>query len=107
MVQLLRYATRDSSHAMDKFVFLSDTTLPVKPFSYIYGALTEYDTSDVCIEPRDEWVWLTHKTQPGASATIVKHSQWVVLNKDHAKKLMWNWPHVAGSSYHHWKVPVW
>jgi len=40
MTQLLKAATLESTSPHDKFVFLSDSTLPVKPFELVYSALT-------------------------------------------------------------------
>lgn len=107
MVQLLRAASAESHHKGDKFVFLSDTTLPVKPFGHVYWALTQTRQSDICIEPRSEWLWLSNKRSPGRTAALVKHSQWVVLSQEHAWKMVRNWPHMAGGVGAHWSVPVW
>jgi hypothetical protein len=107
MVQLLRAATSESRHPRDKFVFVSETTLPVKPFNFIYASLMKAPTSDICIEPRSEWVWLTSRTNSHTSAAVVKHSQWVVLNKVHAYKMIERWPHMAHGHGGSWSVPVW
>jgi hypothetical protein len=107
MVQLLRAASAESQHHGDKFVFLSDTTLPVKPFAFVYDALTQNPYSDICIEPRSEWLWLSNKRSPGRTAALVKHSQWVVLSQEHAHRLVRLWPHMADGVGAHWSVPVW
>lgn len=39
----------------DKFVLLSDSTLPVKPFRVVYDELTAKADSRFCIFPRQEW----------------------------------------------------
>jgi len=106
MVQLLRVASAESQHHGDKFVFLSDTTLPVKPFAFVHDALTQNQNSDICIEPRSEWLWLSNKRSPGRTAALVKHSQWVVLSQEHAHKMVRRWPHMGVQSAH-WSVPVW
>lgn len=76
----------------DKFVFLSDSTLPVKPFSQVYQRLTvdNGDTSDFCIFPRSQWAEVT-QTYPHeplkmpAAQVAVKHHQWIVLSRAHAE----------------------
>merc|ERR1719375_1349168 len=56
MVQLLRAATAESaSSPRDKFVFVSDSTLPVKPPHEIFHALTEHSGSDICVMPSFSW----------------------------------------------------
>merc|ERR1719414_229699 len=107
MVQLLEAASLESTSPGDKFAFVSETTLPVKPFAAVYAALTADQNSDICIEPRNEWLWLSNTKNRAESATLVKHSQWVVLNKDHARRLIRRWPHINGKSYAHWTVPLW
>lgn len=106
MVQLLRAATKDSSSPNDKFIFLSDTTLPLKPFAGVYSALTSNRNSDFCVSPRSEWLSLAlgHKR-----ALLVTHSQWVVLSKDHAAAMVDRWPRIkAGHSKKWgWAIPVW
>merc|ERR1719428_1581247 len=85
MVQLLRAATSESTSPSDKFVFLSESTLPVKPFPLVYRALSANHDSDICLSPTKEWIemsWGTHGTR---RAYLVKHSQWAVLNQQHAK----------------------
>jgi len=107
MVQLLRAASAESQHHGDKFVFISDTTLPVKPFAFVYDALTQNPYSDICIEPRSEWLWLSNKRSPGRTAALVKHSQWVVLSQEHARRMVRRWPHMSRGVGSHWSVPVW
>jgi len=71
-------------HPNDKFVFVSDTTIPVKPFSLIFGRLASTQTSDVCIPPRHTW----NSYQPPMKREVflnVKHHQWIVLSRRHAE----------------------
>merc|ERR1719424_481379 len=89
MVQLLRSATLESSSARDKFVFGSESTLPVKPFREVYSTLTWDTNSDFCIYPTDHWVQL--QLAQNLMALMVKHSQWVVLNKAHADTMVREW----------------
>lgn len=104
MVQLLRSALADSQSVRDKFVFLSDSTLPVKPFHIIYHELTQDRSSDLCIVPRIFWPVLPFQD---GEASIVKHSQWAVLNKWHAKRMVWRWWSVKRFRARYWSIPVW
>lgn len=101
MVQLLRFSTRDAGHADDKFVFVSDSTLPVKPFKEVYAAIHEHKESDFCIFPSDHWAETDFDNQ---RAYLVKHQQWVVLNREHAKLMVSNWDSV--DSRGRWTVPI-
>jgi len=104
MIQLVSYAIRDSSSSWDKFVFLSETTLPVKPFSSVYTTLMNSMDSDICVAPANEWGILTNSR--GESVRVVKHSQWIVLNAQHAQKMVDRWPEAQRTS-DHWRVPLW
>jgi hypothetical protein len=92
MNQLLHYALSDDPHTTnpsDKFVFVSDSTLPAKPFSQIYSTLSGRYGSDFCTFPSNEWADI-----PSASGKemAVKYHQWIVLGRDHAEKAsnMWS-----------------
>lgn len=82
-------------HPDDKFVFVSDSTLPAKPFSYIYSTLSMRKGSDFCVFPSQEWATVAS----GAGMEIaVKHHQWVTLQRDHAER-SWNlWK--VGTNHH-------
>jgi len=55
MVRLLDAALLVSGGSpADKFVFLSESTLPVKPFAWIYKGLTGNQNSDICVSPRKD-----------------------------------------------------
>jgi len=105
MVQLLASAIVESRSPRDKFVFLSETTLPVKPFWDIYNTLSWDQSSDFCVYPTDHWVEL--ELAQNLRALIVKHSQWVVLNQMHAYVLVQSWPSVrADLQGQTWSIPV-
>jgi len=75
--------------SVDKFIFVSDSTLPVKPFRYVYDQLTADSSSDFCVFPRNEWAEVreTFLNSPMHSSTThvaVKHHQWIVLSRAHA-----------------------
>lgn len=93
MVELLRVATSESKSAQDRFIFVSESTLPVKPFSTIYNALAAEQGSDFCIAPPGEW----RKVAP--HEYVVKHSQWSVLNNDHARALTRRWMRMRNNEF--------
>jgi len=72
----------------DKFVFLSDSTLPVKPLVWIHHYLTDDSNSDFCVFPRNEWAEVPQNLPGGESVVhlAVKHHQWVVLGRPHAEE---------------------
>mmetsp|Transcript_34396 Transcript_34396/g.93162 ORF Transcript_34396/g.93162 Transcript_34396/m.93162 type:complete len:496 (-) Transcript_34396:37-1524(-) len=83
---LLRSGTGSAS---DKFVFVSDSTLPVKPFHYMHRQLTADTNSDFCIFPRNEWAEVSEKylnapQHTSVTSVAVKHHQWVILSRGHA-----------------------
>jgi len=105
MVQLLHAAVGESISPRDKFVFLSETTLPVKPFVDVYNTLSWDMNSDFCVYPTDHWVEL--ELAQNLRALIVKHSQWVVLNQAHAHVMVQQWAGVsAGLVGSAWSIPV-
>jgi len=72
----------------DKFVFVSDSTLPVKPFSYVYNQLTGDSSSDFCVFPRNEWAEVTDNDSRGERKTVrvaPKVHQWLALGRRHAE----------------------
>jgi hypothetical protein len=106
MVQLLRVALPESRSPGDKFVFLSGSTLPVKPFSQVQRALLEDDQSDFCISAAKNWVQTKSSFGESgkAQALLVKHSQWVVLNQNHSRIMVSRWPSVSQGLA--WSIPV-
>lgn len=84
----------------DKFVFVSDSTLPAKPFSQIYSTLSGRTGSDFCVTAVKEWA--TRRDQPTtifgggvkegqAVEMAVKHHQWSVLERGHAERISQIW----------------
>jgi hypothetical protein len=85
MNQLLGHALNDdagSQNPADKFVFVSDSTLPAKPFSQIYSTLSTRRGSDFCAFPSNEWADIPGST--GGVELAVKVHQWIVLERVHA-----------------------
>lgn len=99
MNQLLSHAlTIDAAdglpHPNDKFAFVSDSTLPAKPFSFLYQTLAMRPGSDFCIFPSNEWADI-----PSAVGLEMapKHHQWITLERAHAEKASALW---AGGQMH-------
>jgi hypothetical protein len=101
MVSLLKGALADGGTRFDKFVFISGSTLPVKPFNEVWHVLGRDDGSDICIFPRNHWGEASFNNQ---HAVLVKHHQWVTLNYDHAKTMVATWGSV--DSQGQWSVPI-
>eukprot|EP00927_Polykrikos_kofoidii_P049480 TRINITY_DN43524_c0_g1_i1.p1 TRINITY_DN43524_c0_g1~~TRINITY_DN43524_c0_g1_i1.p1 ORF type:complete len:495 (+),score=62.23 TRINITY_DN43524_c0_g1_i1:140-1624(+) len=72
----------------DKFVFLSDTTVPVKPFKVVQRRLTLEDGTDsnFCVAPESDWAW--HRCNGKPRDVAVKHHQWMVLARAHANQIV-------------------
>lgn len=108
MTQLLKRALAHSTAdpgVIQKFLFVSDSTLPVKPYSRIYEHFTKDDNSDFCFANPQTWASYEVHRQ---SVYVVKHSQWAVLNKEHASKLALKWraPDLT-DVLDEWDGPVW
>lgn len=94
MNELLRQAlTHEAAHPNDKFIFVSDSTLPLKPFRYMQQRLTVQDgqSSNFCIFPRNEWAEVTESFAGGqahapTTKVGVKHHQWMILSRTHAEQ---------------------
>lgn len=102
MVQLLRVATAEAGHPSDKFAFMSDSTLPVKPPHEVHSALMAHGESDICVFPSNHWGHA--KVDETKEAILVKHHQWVVLNREHAERMVKEWVPVQADG--HWNVPL-
>jgi hypothetical protein len=105
MVQLLKAGLAESASASDKFVFLSQSTLPVKPFHFVYSTLTSTPDSDLCVSPTPGWLRMHFGAGSAKTALLVKHSQWVVLNRGMSTTMAQQWKNV-GSRPGVWSVPV-
>jgi len=105
MVELLRSSLKTTTSKRAKFVFISDSTLPLKPFPEVYSGLDETDDSDICVLPSHHWGTMDmHSSARAQTSYLVKHSQWVVLNKEHATKMVREWKPVDAGG--HWEVPI-
>lgn len=83
----------------EKFVFLSESTLPIKPFGEIHTTLLADDASDFCLFPTDQW---GSASIDGSFVKLLKHHQWVVLTRDHALLFVRDWIPVNQKS--EWRV---
>lgn len=82
MNALIEAAMKVEGNAHDKFIFLSETTVPIKSFQNVQHQLLVEDGmgSSFCIHPWRSWAW--HE----GSDVAVKHDQWIVLNREHAQR---------------------
>jgi len=84
----------------EKFVFVSESTLPAKSFGIIHSTLLQDDDSDFCLFPSNQW---GSAQIDGLKVQLVKHHQWVVLNKAHADMFVKEWvPVDSRSVWHVW-----
>jgi len=85
------YAGR-SARSDDKFIFISDSSLPVKPFSAVqYRLASTGINSNFCIFPRNEWAEIQEPASTGLVPSVraaVKHHQWMVLSRAHAGQVL-------------------
>lgn len=91
MNQLLHYALSDEpgqTNPSDKFVYISDSSLPAKPFSQMYSTLALRGGSDFCAFPSNEWADV-----PGTHGLemAVKVHQWITLTRPHAERALSLW----------------
>jgi len=85
----------------EKFILLSDATLPVKPFSYIHWDQTSRTSSDICIAATNQWA---KATIDGAPLALPKHHQWLSLSRRDAKALADDWTPVT--NLQNWTVTL-
>jgi len=90
MNQLLNYALAEAgpTHENDKFAFVSDSTLPAKPFPVLYQTLTTRSGSDFCVFPSNEWADIRGTA---GLEIAVKHHQWITLERAHAERVLKLW----------------
>lgn len=93
MNQLLNFALKADehhSHPNDRFAFISDSSLPAKPFLTVHSTLTNRPGSDFCVFPSKEWADIQDPSY-GHRQIVPKHHQWIVLNRAHAQKSSMLW----------------
>lgn len=99
MLQLLRAAVQASVSPNDKFTFLSESTLPLKPFQTVFNTVMSSRESAICTSTVDEWPEI--RLTDFRKVLIVKHSQWVTLNHEHALTML---EYYTGAR---WPLAVW
>jgi len=74
----------ESANENDKFIFLSASTVPLKPFSFVQHKLTVADghKSNFCVQEWPKWAFYS------ADRVVPKSSQWMVLSRTHALNAM-------------------
>lgn len=93
MNQLLNFALQadsNNNHPNDRFAFISDSSLPAKPFMTVHSTLTNRPGSDFCVFPSKEWADVQDPSY-GHVQIVPKHHQWIVLNRAHAQKSSQLW----------------
>lgn len=75
---LQRRANQSATSARDKFVLLSDSSLPLKPFHEVYRALTAAEDSRFCIFPRQEWAKAPRET---CADRVPQCSEWAATGQ--------------------------
>jgi len=89
MARLLETALeRPDSGSNEKFVFISDSTIPLKPFSAVHAHLMADGDSDFCLYPSNQW---GESRIDGRDLLLLKHHQWMVLNRPHAELFVRRW----------------
>lgn len=100
MNRLLESALQDdpwSSNPADKFVFVSDSSLPAKPFWHVYNTLTPRAGSDFCVFPSKDWADVpalrstNGDPHNGSNEVAVKTHQWMVLSRAHTVRAVSLW----------------
>lgn len=92
MTQLLSFALQTDlgpSNPADKFAFVSDSSLPAKPFSEVYNQMVGRSGSDFCVFPTNEWA--DRPSLSGDLEMVPKIFQWLTLTRAHAVKATDAW----------------
>lgn len=91
MNQLLAEAIKMDpiGHPMDKFSFVSDSSLPAKPFYQLHAVLTSRVGSSFCVFPSDEWADVD--AGMGVQEVAPKAHQWLTLSRGHAHQALTRW----------------
>lgn len=95
----LAYGAAQSTGGREKFVFVSESTLPIKPFNEIHSTLLLDDASDFCLFPSDQWA---SASIDGQFVKLLKQHQWVVLSRQHAELFINRWVPVDSNSK--WRI---
>ena len=85
MNQLLKFSLNESVDQHDRFIFLSENTIPVKPFRFLAQHYLTTMDSEFCITPTNQWLLLNRSSDKEYS---VKHHQWITLNRPNATSIV-------------------
>lgn len=92
-IELLKEALKDPLN--EKFIFVSETTIPLQPFDKTYAALMEHSESLFYFVPNphvhrnvNAFMRQARDLQPIPEKRQYKNSQWVILNRKHAQLMV-------------------
>ena len=91
MIELLKNALENSKSSEDRFVFISDTALPLQSFEETYQTIMGFEDTQLCVCSRQQWAERKKRV-------IVKSSQWIILTKKDAIKSVQMWPESGTSA---------
>lgn len=97
--EALKLSGEAYSVGREKFVYLSESTLPIKPFTEVHSTLLLDENSDFCMFPSDHWA---SASVDGSYVKLLKHHQWVVLSRVHAEMFVAKWVPVNANSQ--WQI---
>ena len=90
VIQLLLYAAADPSN--DRFVFLSDSHIPILSFDKTYDEIMKDEKSRFCFNPLSQtqstWSSLPELNIPNEDQRVA--SQWSILARDHVNLILRN-----------------
>ena len=91
--QLLKYAYKNRSNQY--FVFISDTTIPLKSFGEVYGVITGSSKSRMCknknVRESTQEAWENSNMKGHVDRKdLRKNSQWITLIRPHVKIVLKN-----------------
>ena len=87
MNQLLKIAL-NMSVDQDHFIFLSENTIPIKPFNLLVNHYLKTTNSEFCITPTNQWLLLNRSSNTEGEQYAVKHHQWITLNRHDASTIV-------------------
>lgn len=93
-IELLRIALQDPDN--EKFIFISELTIPLQDFDHVYRSLMSHDASMFYYFPNphvnrnNTWYWpQAHRNvKPIPTEKQFKNSQWVILSRKHAQMMV-------------------
>ncbi len=83
MIHLLRNALEDKNNT--KFIFVSDTCIPIRSFNYIYDFLKNETRSFILLQREQVYPRYDFLKEVFEIENIWKHSDWIILNREHSE----------------------